>query len=60
MFSNQRKESGMVGLVGLAAIMVAWVAVAALMIGAYSNPQVRPTPGCEVVCRIAANVPAHG
>jgi hypothetical protein len=60
MFSNQQKQSGAGGLVGVAALMAAWFAVAALMVGAYSNPEIRHVPGCEIVCRTPATLDAHG
>ncbi len=59
LFSNQRVSSGVGGLLAVAALMAAWLAVAGVMFGSYVNPEVRPSAGCQLVCRTAP-VLGHG
>ena len=50
MFSNQRRNSGAGGLVGVAALLAGWIAVAAVMWSSYAAPQLKDNQ-CQVVCR---------
>lgn len=54
MFASQQGNSGVGGLVGVAAVLAAWVAVAAVMWGAYVTPQIQQQDRCQLVCRQAS------
>ena len=60
MFSNQRKNSGVSGLVAVSALMAMWLGVSAVMVTAYLHPEVREGSTCQLVCREPVNPPAHG
>ena len=51
MFTSQQGNSGVGGLVGVAAVLAAWVAVATVMWGAYVTPQIHQQDRCQMVCR---------
>ena len=51
MFKNQRGNSGVGGLLGVAGLLAAWMAVAAVMWDSYVAPQVRESEQCQMVCR---------
>ncbi|MBS1152542.1 MAG: hypothetical protein H6Q89_4240 [Myxococcaceae bacterium] len=50
MFKNQRGSSGVGGLLGVAGLLAAWIAVGAVMFTSYRAPQVRESEPCQVVC----------
>lgn len=60
MFANQRGSAGMGGLVGVAGILAAWMAVAAVMWGAYVAPQIQQQDRCQMVCRQVSAANSHG
>ena len=51
MFANQRGSAGTGGLLGVAAVMAAWIAIAVVMWGQYVAPQVEQQDRCQLVCR---------
>ncbi len=54
MFKSQRENSGVGGLLGVAVMLSAWMAVAGVMYSAYVTPQVQRADQCQVVCRQTA------
>ncbi len=51
MFANQRGSAGMGGLIGVAGVLAAWIAIAAVMWGQYVAPQADAQDRCQLVCR---------
>ena len=51
MFKNQRGNSGVGGLLGVAGVLAAWVAIGAVMLTSYVAPQVQESERCQLVCR---------
>jgi hypothetical protein len=51
MFQNQRGNSGVGGLLAVAGVLAAWIAVAAVLWSSYAAPQVSTPEQCQVVCR---------
>ncbi len=51
MFKNTRGNSGIGGLLGVAGLLAAWMAVGAVMWSSYVAPQVRESDRCQLVCR---------
>ena len=59
MFRNQMKNSGLGALFAVGAVLVAWVALAAVMLGTFLNPPERIADSCERICRAPDNGSAH-
>lgn len=51
MFANQRGSAGLGGLMGVAGVLAAWIAIAAVMWGQYVTPQIEQQDRCQLVCR---------
>jgi hypothetical protein len=51
MFKSQRGNSGVGGLLGVAGLLAAWIAVGAVMWSSYIAPQIRESDPCQVACR---------
>jgi hypothetical protein len=61
MFSNQRRASGIFGLVGVGVMIAGWLAVAGVLISEYRHPEIKqPGGGCQLVCAPAGGEESHG
>ncbi len=60
MFANQRGNSGVGGLLGVAVVLAAWLGVGGIMWNEYVAPQVTQADQCQVVCRQVSGQQSEG